>query len=701
MLEYHGADVNLTGHSHSYERSALIDGHYGVSSTYDPATHAKDSSGGRPDSGGYTKDAGANQGTIYSVVGSSSKTTGTLTQHPIMVSWRHIEGSAVIDIQGSRLDGHFIDRRGNVLDEYRLTKNTGGAGDHFVLMFPAALDPDRQGFARVINHSARPGVVDIEATDDDGNAFGPVSLDIDANATVHFNSDDLEQGNDAKGLPTGTGSGSGDWRLMLSSHLDIEVLAYIRTADGFLTAMHDFVPAAEDGRHRVPIFNPGSNTNQVSRLKLINPDDEAAEATVTGIDGAGASPGDEVRVAIPARASKTLDARELESDGLGDGTGKWQLVVESDEPIRVVDLMALAQTGHLTNLSSAPENLGDAGHLVPMFPAASDSLGRQGFVRVISHSAEAGEVSIKTFDDTDREFPVSTLTLAGNQTKHFNSADLEMGNDAKGLSGGSGAGQGDWHLVLSSDLDIEVLAYIRTSDGFLTAMHDTVPREGDRHRVPIFNPGSNTQQVSSLRVVNTGDATAQASIWGIDGRGERSSGTVSLSVPPGTSRTLTAGELEDGADGFEGELGDGAGKWQLIVESAQPVVVMSLLSSPTGHLTNLSTAPALEFAPADDGMFVDRATAKRLVWRDSARNTDFLANGRIQEDSVDGTYDYSRTGPNEATIQFRYGDDVADSYKCALETTFASRTAGSLSYTCEDGSSGESDWWLTETPNAD
>ena len=702
VLEYHGADVNLTGHSHSYERSALIDGHYGVSSTYDAATHAKDASAGDPESGGYTKDAGANQGTIYSVVGSSSKTTGTLTQHPIMVSWHHIEGSAVIDIHASRLDGHFIDKNGAVRDQYRLTKNVGGAGEHVVAMFPAARDPDRQGFARVINHSARPGVVDIDAVDDDGNVFGPVSLNIDALETVHFNSDDLEDGNEAKGLPTGTEQGSGDWRLNLSSHLDIEVLAYVRTSDGFLTAMHDVVPPGEDGGHHVAILNPGKNTNQVSRLRLINPNDQAVEATITGIDDAGATPGSEVRVSIPARASTTLDAQQLESyddgDGLGVGAGKWQLVVESDEPIRVVNLMALAQTGHLTNLSTAPENLGDAGHIVPLVPAASDSLGREGFVRVINHSAEAGHVSIEAFDDTDREFSISTLTLAANETKHFNSTDLEMGSDAKGLTGGTGAGQGDWRLILSSDLDIEVLAYIRTDDGFLTAMHDTVRREGDRHRVPMFNPGLNTRQVSTLRVANEGDTVADATIWGIDDLGERSSGTVSISVAPGTSQTLTAQEMEDRVGGG---LGDGTGKWQLVVESAQPLTVMSLLSSPTGHLTNLSTAPALQFAPADDAMFADRAAGKRLVWRNSARNTDFLDNGRIQDGTVEGTYTYIRDGANDATIQLQYGDDVSDSYKCALETTFDSRTGGTLEYACDDGASGASDWWLTATPSTE
>ena len=108
--------------------------------------------------------------------------------------------------------------------------------------------------------------------------------------------------------------------------------------------------------------------------------------------------------------------------------------------------------------------------------------------------------------------------------------------------------------------------------------------------VPTFNPGSNENQVSQLRLVNAGDEAVEATIWGFDDHGERS-GTVSVSVPAGASQTLTAKQLEEGDQGFDGELGDGHGKWRLVVESDDPLTVMSLLSSPTGHLTNLSTVP--------------------------------------------------------------------------------------------------------------
>ena len=191
-------------------------------------------------------------------------------------------------------------------------------------------------------------------------------------------------------------------------------------------------------------------------------------------------------------------------------------------------------------------------------------------------------------NDTDRDFGVSQLGLDANETVHFNSDDLETGNARKGLTGGTGAGAGDWRLVLESDLDIKVLAYIRTTDGFLTAMHDTVPRQGGWHRVATFNPGSNADQVSRLRLVNAGVEAARVTVTGIDGLGNLSQGSVSIAVPAGVSRTLTAQELEAGSDDLEGELGDGTGKWQLVVETSRPITILSLLSTPTAHLTNLS-----------------------------------------------------------------------------------------------------------------
>ena len=183
----------------------------------------------------------------------------------------------------------------------------------------------------------------------------------------------------------------------------------------------------------------------------------------------------------------------------------------------------------------------------PLFPAVADPSGRGGFVRVLNRSDADGEVLIEALDEAGRRFGPLRLPLRARSAAHFNSTDLENGNAAKGLVEGIGPpAQGSWRLLVSSTLDIEVLAYVRASDGFLTAMHGELPRDGDSLSAFVFNPASNRAQRSSLRVHNPGAADARVWPWGVDdaGRGRlaapltaRAGATVSVSalfgvVPP-------------------------------------------------------------------------------------------------------------------------------------------------------------------------
>ena len=68
-----------------------------------------------------------------------------------------------------------------------------------------------------------------------------------------------------------------------------------------------------------------------------------------------------------------------------------------------------------------------------------------------------------------------------------------------------------------------------------------------------------------------------------------------LELPARGARTVTARELESG-EGVDGALGDGTGRWRLVVTADQRIEAMSLLSSPAGHLANLSTSTAFESA---------------------------------------------------------------------------------------------------------
>lgn len=465
-----------------------------------------------------------------------------------------------------------------------------------VPLFARASHETRQGFVRVINRGGR-NAVHVVAADDSGNRR-TTTLAMDVGETVHFNSDDLESGNIGKGLSRGIGTGEADWRLELSGN-DVEVLTYMRTNDGFLTSLHDVVPAGADG-YSVPIFNPGKNTNQESLLRLINSGDADAAVAISGVDTVGASSGT-ASLVLTAGEARTISAADLENGtglegALGTGSGKWRLSLASDQPIVVASLMQ-TPTGHLTNLSTTADNTESVtnatAHHVYLFPSASDARMRQGFVRVINPGS-AGSVEIRAYDQTDNEYETVVLEMDAGETVHFNSDDLETGNPNKGLSGSTGAGEGDWRLVLTSALELDVLAYLRTDDGFLTGMHDTVPRTQGVHHVPIFNPGSNRSQVSLLRLVNTGHEAAAVTISGMDAVGRGSKGRVRLALPAGKVHTVSAQALEAGAEDMDGALGDGSGKWSLEVKSDVPIHVLSLLESPTGHLTNLSTWPATE-----------------------------------------------------------------------------------------------------------
>ena len=477
----------------------------------------------------------------------------------------------------------------------------GASGEirHRVPLFISATDSARQGFVRVINRWAEADDLRLDAFDDSGRRFGgSITLSVEGNHALHFNSDDMELGNESKGLSNATGFGEGDWRQEFLSGVDAAVLAYIRTPDGFLTSMHDVAPMVGD-QYRVAIFNPADNPNQVSWLRVINVGIDSANLTISGIDDAGNSPGSDVFTSLPAGAAALFSAAELERgsgrlDGeLGDGDGKWQLGIDADQPLVVMSLLA-SPTAHLTNLSSIPSAAPDGVHHVPFFPSAARAA-QQGFVRVINLSGSPGEVSITAIDDTGRDYAPLELRLNSRESVHFNSVDLESGNDEKSLTGSTGTGKGNWRLQLTSNLEIQVLSFVRTRDGFLTAMHDVAPANGDRYRVDTFNPASNRNQASNLRLINLGTADATVTVTGIDDHGNSPGSDVALSIPAGGARMLTASQLESGGNELQGNLGNGVGKWRLVVDSNQPMLVMSLLTSTTGHLTNLSTAnPPLE-----------------------------------------------------------------------------------------------------------
>ena len=126
VLEAHGVDMVLSGHSHVYERSYLIDGFYGFAASATPANFINHGNGRTNGTGAYVRPAGgagAHRGTVYVVDGSSGgQGTGGSLNHPAHFYSVTTAGSLVLDITGLRLDGKFVSGNGTVEDTFTLLK---------------------------------------------------------------------------------------------------------------------------------------------------------------------------------------------------------------------------------------------------------------------------------------------------------------------------------------------------------------------------------------------------------------------------------------------------------------------------------------------------------------------------------------------------------------------------------------------------
>ena len=456
-------------------------------------------------------------------------------------------------------------------------------------LLPSASDELREGLVYIVNHSDESGPVAITAIDDSGNSFGPITLEIAARQALQFSSTDLEWGNAALGIATGIGNGLGNWRLVLDTTLDIEPFAYVRTQAGFIDSLRDVV-SHRPFYHRVTLLAPDGFLPDGSAVRLINSSDAGTEVVIFGVDDENALAPGHVSFELAAGAARMVSASELENGApglggrLGYGTGDWQLLIFTDTAIEAMTVLDAA-TGPLANLSAAQVEEGS----ILLFLAADDPL-REGRLRITNRSA-AGTIRIRALDDSGRSFGPVTMHLEGTRTVTLSSSDLESGNSAKGLSRGLGRGEGDWRLVLESDLNLDVFAYARAQDGVVSVAHNVAVEGRRRHHVPFFNPASESAQTSRLRLINPSGSDANVLIRAWDEAGvETSEGAVSLSVPAGASTSVSADALEVGARGLSGRLGAGQGGWRLDVEADRAIQVMSLAEDAAGRLTNLSTS---------------------------------------------------------------------------------------------------------------
>lgn len=130
ILERYGVDLVLCGHSHVYERSKLINGHFGLESTFSEAQHNLSTSSGLYDgsknSCPYIKDPVTNRGTVYVVTGSAGALGGQQPNYPhdaMYYSHNKLGGASILEVEGNRLELKFIAADGELKDHFVMMKD--------------------------------------------------------------------------------------------------------------------------------------------------------------------------------------------------------------------------------------------------------------------------------------------------------------------------------------------------------------------------------------------------------------------------------------------------------------------------------------------------------------------------------------------------------------------------------------------------
>ncbi len=212
IMEAGGVDLVLTGHSHNYERSVLLDGHYGVSSTITPAMKIDSGNGSTtgfttafttagdngkirikgttaavatvngaviPPDGAYKKPLLGpldHTGTIYNTAGMSGQADGGPIDHSAMYISYDTVGTVNLDITGNTLVATYVQADGNTPDNYTIIKS-------------GEADRDRDGVSdsyEIANGLSRFNGSDAQASAGDGDGisnFLEFAFGLNPNAT--------------------------------------------------------------------------------------------------------------------------------------------------------------------------------------------------------------------------------------------------------------------------------------------------------------------------------------------------------------------------------------------------------------------------------------------------------------------------------------------------------------------------------------
>ncbi|HNR18929.1 MAG TPA: metallophosphoesterase [Bacteroidia bacterium] len=190
IIEQYKVDLVLSGNSHSYERSMYINGHYGLSNTFN-STHKVDSTSGSIAAPYLKQSSKQYKGTVYIQVGCSGvpePITNGGWPHPAMSSAiKDSLGSMIIDVDGDSLIGRFINGSPSnplVLDEFKIVRQCN---------LSASINPvpNQCPSGAPVTLSATPSGGIFSGTGVSGNSFSPITAGIGVHTVTYNYSDGI------------------------------------------------------------------------------------------------------------------------------------------------------------------------------------------------------------------------------------------------------------------------------------------------------------------------------------------------------------------------------------------------------------------------------------------------------------------------------------------------------------------------------
>jgi len=121
LFEKYNVDVVLAGHSHVYERTLPLRGHFGINNSFDAATQVV----ATEKAPNHYVVGKKGQGVIYVVNGSGSRLGGRMPGFPLKSAVyvnTEVGGSMIIDVSKSKFDAKWVAADGQVRDQFVIEK---------------------------------------------------------------------------------------------------------------------------------------------------------------------------------------------------------------------------------------------------------------------------------------------------------------------------------------------------------------------------------------------------------------------------------------------------------------------------------------------------------------------------------------------------------------------------------------------------